>query len=96
MVGKRARAHPRRVFSTTVTYTNGMTETGGGAKAVCINISRSGVCLYTYHRHEEGARINFLSGSPFNLEGPATVRWVRKINENLYRVGCEFHELKAL
>jgi len=96
MVERKEREYPRRVFSTTVTYTNGLTETFDGAKAVCLNISRSGVCLYTYHKHERGAMINILNGAPFNVQGLATVRWVRKINDNLYRVGCEFHELKTL
>jgi len=96
MEKRKARNYPRRVFSTTVTYTNGNAETHEGAKAVSVNISRSGVCLYTCHFHEEGAVIHFKAGVPFHIEGLATVRWVRKLYDGLYRVGCEFEELKTI
>jgi len=84
------RRHPRRVFTTTVQYTVDSVPVEDVAKAVTVNISQSGVCLYTFCDHQAGDTLKIHNGVPYDLQSTAIVRWTRRVNEQLFKIGCEF------
>lgn len=54
-----------------------------------INISESGMCMYTSRRLEEGVDIEIMNGLPFPYQ-KATTRWVVKQYQDLYKIGLAF------
>lgn len=84
------RRHPRRIFTTTVQYSVAEPSSHTVVKGVTVNISSSGICLYTFSQHREGQKIKIINGVPINVEEEAVVKWVKKVNNNLYKMGCEF------
>jgi hypothetical protein len=87
---KSTRKHPRKIFTTTIEYTHSQEASGQPVKGVTVNISSSGLCLYAFSSHAAGDKLRILKGTPMNLEETAIVRWVKKINPHLYKIGCEF------
>ena len=57
--------------------------------AVGSNISDSGMCIYSDIMPEEGERLEFRSFLPVPST-QATVRWVKKDVDNLYKMGLMF------
>ena len=58
-------------------------------KAVAINISNSGLCLYTSTPLNEGQQITIKSTLPVHSQ-TAIVRWIQKLNDFYYKVGLTF------
>jgi hypothetical protein len=58
---------------------------------VTSNISDSGMCIYSDARPDEGESIEFRSTLPVP-SARATVKWVRKDVDNLYKIGLMFVE----
>jgi hypothetical protein len=55
-------------------------------KAVTINISKTGLCLYIFNALGEGQKVVFKSTLPVPF-GTASVRWIKKIEDNFYKIG---------
>jgi len=58
-------------------------------KAVAVNISNSGLCLYTSTPLTEGQEITIKSTIPAPSQ-IAVVRWIEKLNNFYYKVGLQF------
>ncbi len=85
------RRHPRFEFSEIVHYSQSGADTGKSVCAVSINISESGVCLYTPESINVGDNV-FIKTSLKNPHVKATVRWVKKYLDDLYKAGFMFME----
>ena len=57
--------------------------------AVAVNISNSGLCLYTSTPLNEGQEITIKSTIPAPSQ-IAVVRWIEKLNDFYYKVGLQF------
>jgi c-di-GMP-binding flagellar brake protein YcgR len=55
-------------------------------KAVTINISKTGLCLYVFDSLGEGQKMVIRSTLPVPLK-TVSVRWTKKIEDNFYKVG---------
>ncbi|MGE5893824.1 MAG: PilZ domain-containing protein [bacterium] len=85
------RRHKRRVFTTTVQYAVTQPAVSDTlSKGVTVNISSTGLCLYTFSSHKEGQQVKIYNGVPLHIEEEAVIRWVKKLNRHLYKIGCEF------
>ena len=58
-------------------------------KGVTINISDSGLSIYAFSPLSEGQRIIITSILPVNQQS-ATIRWVKKEDESMYKIGLTF------
>ena len=63
---------------------------GGAANGITLNISNSGICFYTQICLEEGISVDITSRALWEQPRHGTVKWCRKITEELYRVGVSF------
>jgi hypothetical protein len=59
-------------------------------KGVTVNFSQSGLCLYVFHPLAEGNRIIISKDNNKDPHQTSTVRWVKKINEEVYKVGLMY------
>ncbi|MDA8162869.1 MAG: PilZ domain-containing protein [Desulfobacteraceae bacterium] len=62
------------------------------ASGITLNISGEGICFYTQICLEEGVAVNISSRALRERPRHGTVRWCRKITEELYRVGVSFKD----
>ena len=83
----RERRHVRRIYVSAFAYR--FPAASGTHFGVTSNISDSGICAYSDVRPDEGAQIEFRSSLPVP-SSRATVRWVKKDVENLYKMGLMF------
>jgi len=88
------RQSPRKRINTTIEYY--YTVTNGGArnikviKAVTKDISTHGLCIYTMIPLAEGQKLEVLKSDILSLRRPAVVRWVKRVDEHIYRAGLMF------
>lgn len=83
------RNEPRYDCPKTIEYITGSNDSSGQHIGVVINISRTGICLYVYETHNEGQTITIKSSLPVEPR-TATVRWVKKVSDGLYKSGLQF------
>lgn len=57
-------------------------------KAVAVNISKSGLCIYTSKPLSKGQKITIKSTMPSSQT--AVVRWIQKLNDFYYKIGLQF------
>ena len=84
-----ARMEPRDDYHHQIEYVLGPSSSGEIHKAVTINVSESGIGLYVFKPLAEGQQImikNAIRGS----RKTGTIRWNKKVNESIYRVGVMF------
>lgn len=88
-VPEERRRYRRTIFPSTIEY--GMKEeaTGESFKGVAVNISESGLCLYTSNVLKEGQVIAIMSVLPVSSR-VASVRWIRSVNDDVCKVGLMF------
>jgi c-di-GMP-binding flagellar brake protein YcgR len=55
-------------------------------KAVAINISKTGLCLYIFNPLGEGQEMIIRSSLPVPFKA-LSVRWIKKMEDNFYKVG---------
>ena len=79
------RRHERHLFLHHIEYRSPHIIADGSI----INISESGMCIYTDIRLEEGDDIEILT-APLLRYQKATTRWVVKYNQDLYKIGLAF------
>ena len=76
-------------FPSTIEFNTGVKSGESKHKAVTINISKSGLCLYLFEsfiRHQE---IRIDSVLPI-VSKKASIRWIRKIDEGFFKAGVSF------
>ena len=76
-------------FPSTIEFDTGTESGENNHKAVTINISKSGLCLYLFEslgRHDE---IQISSILPMTSK-KASVRWIKKIDEGFFKAGVSF------
>lgn len=61
----------------------------GVLKGVAINISQNGLCIYSFVPHARGQQLVIKSPLPVD-HSKATVRWIQKEDDSMYRVGLGF------
>ena len=84
-----ARAENRDDYHHQIEYTLDPASAGETYKAVTLNISQSGIGLYVFNHLAEGQQIKFTNViRGFHKMG--TVRWNKKVNESIYRIGVMF------
>ncbi len=91
MLKQERRKYPRDIVVTTIDYAFSESiheEVHEAAKrAVTVNVSNSGLCLYLFSPVREGQEIKlYASFFPEHCKC-ATVRWVKKISSDLFKVG---------
>jgi len=83
------RRHPRYLYSDNIEFCLDYSGAGTRLHGISFNISDSGIGLYTFKPIYAGQTITVET----TLPGPyqkATVMWVQKRAEDLYKVGLEF------
>jgi PilZ domain len=83
------RRYRRSIFPSTIEYEIRAQASGEKFKGVAVNISESGLCLYTSDVLEEGQEIAIKSVLPVPSRA-ASVRWIKSLNEDLCKVGLMF------
>jgi len=84
-----ARTEPRDDYYHQIEYILDPASTDEIYKAVTINVSESGIGLYVFKPLARGQQImikNAIRGS----RKTGTVRWHKKVNESIYRIGVLF------
>ena len=61
------------------------------ARGISVNMSESGMCLYTNNQLQDGLDLKLYSQNLFESPKAAVVQWCDKINEELYKVGVTLH-----
>ncbi len=80
----------RYEFPSTVEYGLIPEKTGEVFKGLTVNISNSGLCLYVYDPLSEGQEIAIEKCVlPFPCQR-AVVRWIKKVDEDIYMSGVRF------
>ena len=80
----------RYEFPSTLEYELIPEKTGEVFKGLTVNISSSGLCLYVYDSLGEGQEIAIKKCVlPFPCQR-AVVRWIKKIDEDVYMSGVRF------
>ena len=59
----------------------------GSNLAITVNISKEGLCLYLFKPVKEGQRIKVFSNLLQGNCSTGTIRWVKMISPDLYKVG---------
>ncbi|GBD99253.1 hypothetical protein BMS3Abin07_01288 [bacterium BMS3Abin07] len=88
------RKESRHVFSATFEYkvlNNGKRNPGNRPlKGVSLNVSKSGLCMYTRGPIEEGQKLIITKSDLPVSSDTAVVKWIRKVNNELYKTGLMF------
>ena len=84
------RRHLRKIYVSSFAYRfpSASTDIHFG---ITSNISDSGMCIYSDVRPAEGESIELRSSLPVPFT-KATVRWIKKYVDNLYKMGLMFVE----
>lgn len=84
------RIHRRDLITVPVTcsYPEGETRKSLTTSGITLNFSDTGLCFYTNTALEEGIELEITSKAIWNTPRKGTVKWCRKITEELYRVGA--------
>ncbi|MEJ2684208.1 MAG: PilZ domain-containing protein [Candidatus Sulfobium sp.] len=83
------RRYRRSIFPSTIEYGIKTEVTGETFKGVAVNISESGLCLYTSSVLNEGQEISIMSVLPVPSR-TAAVRWSKSLNADVCKVGLMF------
>ena len=83
------RRHPRRLYSDSIAFCLDYSSAGTRLHGISFNVSDSGIGLYTFTPVYAGQTITVETTLPVPYQ-KATVMWVQKRTEDLYRVGLKF------
>jgi hypothetical protein len=87
--GVDTRRHPRQLYSDTIEFCLNPSRAGTKLHGITINISDSGIGLYVFAPVYEGQTVTIKTALPVPYQ-KATVIWVQKRAEELYRAGFKF------
>jgi hypothetical protein len=85
------RKHPRKSYCHVIRFCLDPRSPGTPLKGLSINISGSGICLFSSHRLHEGEEIVIQEKLPVKYR-KATVIWVKDYLAGLHKVGLRFLE----
>ena len=83
------RRHPRHLYSNNIEFRLDYSSVGTRLHGVSVNISDSGIGLYTFTPIYAGQTVSVETTLPVPYQ-KATVMWVQKRAEDLYKVGLRF------
>ena len=89
--GIERRKHPRKPYSNVIKFCVNPRCPNTTCIGVSINISDSGICLYTSDNLHKGEVILIQEELPVKYQ-KATVIWVKNYRQDFYKVGLMFHE----
>jgi c-di-GMP-binding flagellar brake protein YcgR len=89
--GDASRRHPRRAHTDIIEFCLNPTDITTTLQGTLVDISDSGMGLYSFQPLFAGQHITVRSTLPVPYQ-KAIVRWVKKYSEDLYRVGLMFIE----
>jgi len=89
--GIKKRKHPRNPYGNVIKFCVNPRSPSKTFIGVSINISDSGMCLYTSDILHEGETILIQEELPVKYR-KATVIWVKYYRQDFYKVGLMFHE----
>jgi c-di-GMP-binding flagellar brake protein YcgR len=84
------RRHPRKPYSDVIRFCRNPRSPNRTMKGLSINISASGMCLYSSDRLREGEEIVIQQELPVAYR-KAKVVWVKDYLAGLHKVGLEFY-----
>ena len=82
------RRHPRRLYSDNIEFCLDYSS-AGRLHGISVNISDSGIGLYTFSPVYAGQTVTIETTLPVPYQ-KATIMWVQKRAEDLYKVGLKF------
>ena len=82
---KKIREEPRAIFHQPVIYSSCRPSADTVLKGVTLNLSKSGMCLMTFTSLKKGQQIEINKG--LDVPEPVTVRWVNKLDTDVYKAG---------
>ena len=83
------RRHPRYHYSDNIRFCSDYSSAGTKFHGISVDISNSGIGLYAFKPIYAGQTISFETVLPVPFQ-KATVMWVQKRAEDLYKVGLKF------
>ena len=83
------RIHPRYLYSDNIEFSVDYSTAGTRLRGISVNISDSGIGIYTFKPIYAGETITVETALPVPYK-KATVMWVQKRREDLYKVGLKF------
>jgi len=83
------RKHPRHLYSDNIEFCLDYSIAGKNSHGIIVNISDSGIGLYTFTPIYAGQTVTVETTIPVPYQ-KATVIWVQKRSEDLYKVGLRF------
>jgi hypothetical protein len=87
---KERRSHGRRDFANRIVYVSANDPSDSLLKGVTVNISETGLCFATFTPPKKDEKIRILESIiPICRQG-GTVRWIEKIDSDIYKVGLMF------
>ncbi len=78
----------RRDFAAVIEYAS-THESAETCKGVTVDICESGLSLYLFRRHARGEEITIRTDLPVSPK-TASVRWIRRVDESVFRAGLMF------
>ncbi len=89
ITARKQREYARRAFSDTIEYRVTDRFHDKIFLGAAVNISESGMCIYTFDRLAEGETIEINKRLPVACK-KATVKWVKAYSGDFYKVGLRF------
>jgi hypothetical protein len=71
-----------------IEYVSGSHEANETYKGITVNLGKSGICVIVFRPHNKGDEIVIKRG--LRVSGPGTVKWVKKLDKDVYKVGLIF------
>ena len=93
--GHDKRRHTRHLFFHTIEYCSGPPSPDAVCHGSSINISESGMCMYSTRQLGEGEDIEIMNALPVPYR-KATTRWVVRYFQDLYKIGLVFIDHYAI
>jgi len=87
--GNDRRKSVRYDYPATVEYVLLPSSGSGRSRAVTINISETGLCLYVFEMLDESQELKILDRLPASHQR-ARIRWIREVDEGFYKAGLVF------
>ncbi len=87
------RKYKRHDFFTSIEYSLFLEKTDRLSMGCIMNTGGPGACMYLYRPIIEGQKIEIKRSIFPSLCGTVTVRWVKKIKEDIYVAGLRYDQL---
>jgi hypothetical protein len=87
---KERRSHGRRDFANRIVYVSADDPSYSLIKGVTMNISETGLCFATFTAPKKDERIRILESILPIHRQEGTVRWIEKMESDIYKVGLMF------